>query len=68
MGYAVMAAGYHWCLHRYSIGVFDWLHSQSVVRVGHMGLQRAPGQCAWTDMSAVFCALDAGGVDCNRTR
>ena len=63
---AVMAADPHRCGRNHDIRVLDRLHRQSVARLGSLGLQRASGQPLGADLSAVLCAVAAGGTgrDC----
>lgn len=64
---AVMAADPHRSGGNYGFGIFDRLHRQSVARLGSLGLQRASGQPLGADLSAVLCAVAAGGTgrDCS---
>lgn len=63
---AAVDAGCDWCDRNHDIRVPDRLHRQSGSRLERLGLQRASGQSVGTDLSAVLCAVAAGGTGRNR--
>ena len=67
MADAVMAADPHWCDRNHDIRVPDRLNRQSGSRLERLGLQRASGQSLGPDLSAVLCAVAAGGTGRNRS-
>lgn len=66
MGYAIVAADHHRSRHHYSVGISDRMHSQSVARMGCLGLQRSSGKYTWPDMPTVFSVVgaDSTGGNC----
>ena len=63
---AAVDAGCDWSGRNHDIRVPDRLHRQSGSRLERLGLQRASGQFLGPDLSAVLCAVAAGGTGRNR--
>lgn len=66
MVYAALAADPDRHGRDYSTRVLCRLHRQSLARLGSLGLQRASGKSLGADLSAVLCAVAAGGTGRNR--
>lgn len=64
--YAALAADLDRRGRDYSARVLYRLHRQSLARLERLGLQRDAGQPLGADLSAVLCAVAAGGTGWNR--